>query len=90
MEEETNDSQVEILKNIKHTELDIRIVLMSNTYSIGQVTNLAPGAILMFDTHHTTPPKVFVNERQLANADVVQVDEHYGVRIKEFTPAPEN
>lgn len=82
------DTQLNILKHIKHTELDLRIVLMAKRFTIGKLITLSPGAILMFDKTDNDKAELYVNERHIATGKVVQVDEHYGLQITNFPEAP--
>lgn len=82
-EEEITNSQVQILKSIKDTELELKIVLMGKKFEIGELLNLGPGGVLMFDVPATTPAKLAVNSKTFATGTVVETGERYGLQVGE-------
>lgn len=82
-EEEITNSQVHILKSIKDTELELKIVLNSKKFEIGELLNLGPGGVLMFDAPATEPAKLAVNDKTFATGTVVESGERYGLKVDE-------
>ncbi len=89
---ETSDtipqSQIRILKSIKGTQLPISIVLMQQSFSVGQLMALCPGGILMFNRLADSPAQLQVNGQVFAEGEVVQVGEHYGLQMKQIAQDP--
>ena len=83
-DQEVQENQVQILKTIKETELDTKIVLMEREFTIGKLMSLIPGAILMFDGSAGESADLCVNGRKVATGEVVQVNENYGLRVTEL------
>jgi flagellar motor switch protein FliN/FliY len=47
------------------------------------VLQLGPGSVVQLDTPAEEPVNLFVNGKLVARGDVVVVDDHFGVKIKE-------
>lgn len=84
-----HQNQLRILENIKSTELDLKIVLMHRKFPIQNLMQLSHGAILMFDTPASQNAILHVNDKKVAIGEVVQVNEHYGLRITEHLESSE-
>ncbi|MCB1134824.1 MAG: FliM/FliN family flagellar motor switch protein [Chlamydiia bacterium] len=75
-------SQIRILKSIKDTQLPVSIVLMRQSFSVGELMSLCPGGILMFSRQADAPAQLQVNGQSFAEGVVVQVGEHYGLKMQ--------
>lgn len=88
-ETQVHQNQLQILQSIKSTELDIKIVLMHKKFSIESLMQLGQGSILMFDTSASQEGALYVNDKEVAIGDVVQVNENYGLRVTRHCGAPQ-
>jgi flagellar motor switch/type III secretory pathway protein FliN len=77
-------TQVHILNSLRKTELDIEIVLMERTFSIGELTALNPGSVLAFDILTSNLAYVNVNGKKFATGNIVEQNEHYGLQVAEI------
>ncbi len=80
---EACESQVRILKSLRDTELEISVVLMERFFSIGQLMALSPGSVLPFDCPTSQPAHLAVNGKAFAEGKVVQINEYYGLEVKD-------
>lgn len=81
--EEPLDSQVRILKSLKDTELELSVVLMERDFPIGQLMALSPGSVLPFECSTSEQANLSVNGNPFARGNVVQINEYYGLEVKE-------
>ena len=75
---------VDILKNLKGTELPVDIVLMEKELQLSQLLNLNLGTVLLFEIPASNPAVLSVNKTRVAHGDIVQVGENYGVKLTEM------
>ncbi len=80
----SGSTEVDILKSIKDTELEVKVVLMQRECEIGDLTKLNPGSVLMFDSKEGTPATATVNGKSFAEGEVVQVGERYGLKVTQL------
>jgi len=86
---QSSEPGVNILNSIKGTELDVHVVLMEKEYQIGDLLRVNPGTVLIFDKKEEEPVFVQVNGKCFAKGEVVQVGEHYGLKVQELLGDPE-
>lgn len=87
MEADTiKENQIKILNNLKETEMDINIVLLTREFSVGELASASPGTVFMFDTPISEPACLRVDGKDVAKGEVVQVGDSYGFRLKELIP----
>jgi flagellar motor switch protein FliN/FliY len=68
--------------------LEVSVELGRCAMRIGDVLALGTGAVVALDRPAGAPVDVLVNGRPIARAEVVAVDERYGVRIAQVLTAP--
>ncbi|MBC7323759.1 MAG: flagellar motor switch phosphatase FliY [Moorella sp. (in: Bacteria)] len=61
--------------------LDVEVILGTALKRIGDILNLAPGAIIELDRLVEEPVQITVNGTPIARGEVVVVNENFGVRI---------
>lgn len=84
MSEESNSQtkdQINILESIKGAQLDLRVMLVEKAFSIGELSHLSPGSVLLFDQEAGAPAELTVNGKRFAEGTVVKTNEHYGLKI---------
>jgi flagellar motor switch protein FliN/FliY len=61
--------------------LQITVELGRKEMAFGEVLKLGKGSIIELNKLAEEPVEIFVNQRKIAQGEVVVVDEHFGVRI---------
>jgi len=69
------------ISNIADIKINIEAELGRIKIPIKQVLGLVGGSIIELDTHDNADIKVFANGLEVAKAQVVVVDEHFGIKI---------
>jgi flagellar motor switch protein FliN len=68
--------------------LEIVVELGRTKKKISEVLELTSGSIVELDKMAGEPVDVYVNNKLIAKGEVVVIDEHFGVRIKEICQSP--
>jgi flagellar motor switch/type III secretory pathway protein FliN len=76
-----SNSQMQILHNLSDTRLTMKIVVLEEMFTIGELMALSPGSILQFDVEAASGAWLSVNDRKFAAGNVVQVGDQYGFQI---------
>ncbi len=77
------------LEKLLDMRFNARLILGSCTMEIGDILGLGQGAILELDTPTHEPLELWVNDRMIAKAETVVVNERFGARITEISPTAE-
>lgn len=72
------------LKFLEDVPVTVTARLGQVTLPIGEVLTLGPGAILELDRDVTQPVELTVRGMVFARGEVVVVDDHFAIRIKEL------
>jgi len=76
--------QADILKSLSKTELDVKIVMVEQEYSIGELISLSSGSVLNFKSGVDTPSWLAINGKKFAFGQVVQVGEKFGFQVNQL------
>ena len=68
--------------------LEIVVELGRTKMKISEVLELTSGSIVELDKMSGEPVDIYVNNRLIARGEVVVIEEHFGVRIKEICQSP--
>lgn len=68
--------------------LEIVVELGRTKKRISEVLELTSGSIVELDKMAGEPVDVYVNNKLIAKGEVVVIEEHFGVRIKEICQSP--
>ncbi len=68
--------------------LEIVVELGRTKKKISEVLELTSGSIVELDRMAGEPVDVYVNNKLIAKGEVVVIEEHFGVRIKEICQSP--
>jgi flagellar motor switch protein FliN len=68
--------------------LEIVVELGRTKKKISEVLELTSGSIVELDKMAGEPVDVYVNNKLIAKGEVVVIEEHFGVRIKEICQSP--
>lgn len=68
--------------------LEIVVELGRTKKKISEVLELTSGSIVELDKLAGEPVDVYVNNKLIAKGEVVVIEEHFGVRIKEICQSP--
>ena len=85
-EEDAHAIQLEKLLDMK---FKARLILGGCTMEIGDVLRLGQGAVVELDTQINDALQVWVNEKPVAKAETVVVNERFGAKIIEFASKEE-
>ena len=83
------DSQAMQLEKLLDMKFKARLILGGCTMEIGEVLRLGQGAVLELDTPINEALQVWVNEKLIAKAETVVVNERFGARITEIASKAE-
>ncbi len=67
--------------------VNVYVRLGSCSLSMKEIASLSPGAIVQLREKTDDPVSIFVNNKMVARGEVVAIDDHLGVRIKEMLGA---
>lgn len=81
--EETKDEPIN-LELLKDIPLDIVVELGRTKKKISEVLELTSGSIVELDKMAGELVDVYINSKLIAKGEVVVIDEHFGIRIKEI------
>jgi len=81
--EENKDDPIN-LQLLKDIPLDIVVELGRTKKKISEVLELTSGSIVELDKMAGDLVDVYINSKLIAKGEVVVIDEHFGVRIKEI------
>ncbi|RHW33314.1 flagellar motor switch protein FliN [Neobacillus notoginsengisoli] len=79
------DMNLDLLLDIP---LEIVVELGRTKKKISEVLELTSGSIVELDKMAGEPVDVYINNKLIAIGEVVVIDEHFGVRIKEIIQSP--
>ena len=85
-QEDAREIQLEKLLDMK---FKARLILGECTMEIGDVLRLGQGAVIELDTQITDSLQVWVNEKPVATAEAVVVNERFGAKITEIASKEE-
>lgn len=68
--------------------LEIVVELGRTKKKISEVLELTSGSIVELDKMAGEPVDVYVNNKLIAKGEVIVIEEHFGVRIKEICQSP--
>ncbi|GHH99983.1 flagellar motor switch protein FliN [Neobacillus kokaensis] len=85
VEKITDNMNLDLLLDIP---LEIVVELGRTKKKISEVLELTSGSIVELDKMSGEPVDVFVNNKLIARGEVVVIEEHFGVRIKEICQSP--
>ena len=69
------------LDSLLDMTLPVTVEFGSTTMTIQEALELAPGSVIQLDRLLGDPVEVRISDRRLAEAEVVVVGDHFGVRI---------
>ena len=78
IEKEVSDHKIDMLLEV---ELDVTIELGRKRMTIQEVLHLGKGSIIELSKLAGEPVDIFVNQKKLAQGEVVVVDENFAIRI---------
>lgn len=72
------------LELISHVDVEVKAMIGSASVPIGKLFSLKQGDTLTLNESLDTPVKLFVNGRCVADAELVAVDDNFGIRVIEL------
>ena len=81
---ESSDKETQDMAMLLDIELPILIELGRTSLLIREILRLGPGSIVELDKLSGEPVDIFVNEKKIAEGEVVVIEENFGVRITEL------
>ncbi len=79
-----SDGKIEMLLDIN---MPITVTLGSTEIPVKQLLQLCPGSVLQLDKLIDEPAELYVQDIKFATGDIVIVDGHFAIRIKEIEGA---
>ncbi len=79
-----NDGKIEMLLDIN---MPITVTLGGTEIPVKQLLQLCPGSVLQLDKLIDEPAELYVQDIKFATGDIVIVDGHFAIRIKEIEGA---
>ncbi len=81
-----SDGKIEMLLDIN---MPITVTLGGTEIPVKQLLQLCPGSVLQLDKLIDEPAELYVQDIKFATGDIVIVDGHFAIRIKEIEGASE-
>lgn len=81
---QASEKQRRILRNLKDTELELKIVMAEQKYPIEELIALSPGSILVFEAKVDDYIHLSINNKKFAFGEVVQIGERFGFQIEKL------
>ncbi|NLT50068.1 MAG: flagellar motor switch protein FliN [Ignavibacteria bacterium] len=81
-----DDSKIDFLKDLK---LNVYIELGRTTMMIKDILELERGYVIELDKLASEPVDIFVNNKKIAEGEVVVIDKHFGIRITNLIESSE-
>lgn len=78
-----DDQGIALLEDI---DLTVTVELGQTTLTLEQILDLEPQTVISLERHAGEPVDVYINETRAARAEVVVLEENFGVRILEILP----
>ncbi len=78
------------LSALSGLSLPVKVRIGSASISVGELLELAPGAVLTLDQRVDDDVEVLIGDRVVARGELVSVGEEMGVRITEIVGGPAN
>ncbi len=85
----TKKTQTMQLEKLLDMQFSARLILGGCTMEIDDILSLGQGAVLELDTPINEPIQVWVNDRLIAKAETVVVNERFGAKIVEIASREE-
>ena len=82
-------SEARNLNLLKDVELDISVELGRRNLPLGDILHLVKGSVVELNKLAGEPVEVYANGHQIAEGEVVVIDEHFGVRITNLVSTKE-
>jgi flagellar motor switch protein FliN len=79
-----NDEKISLLKDL---QLNIYIELGRTQMQIKDILELERGYVIELDKLASEPVDIFVNNKKIAEGEVVVIDKHFGIRITNLQDA---
>jgi len=80
------ENKLDLLKDLK---LNVFIELGRTRMEIKDILDLERGYVIELDKLASEPVDIFVNNKKIAEGEVVVIDKHFGVRITNLVSAEE-
>lgn len=77
----SGDDSMEKLNFLKDLQLSIYIELGRTQMQIKEILELERGYVIELDKLASEPVDIFVNNKKIAEGEVVVIDKHFGIRI---------
>ncbi len=87
MDKKKSADSMKIFNQLKKAEIPLDVLLCSQRVEIGRLANLAPGSVLLFDVKKGQPAQLRVQGVPFAEGEVVQVNDHYGLKVETIHPS---
>lgn len=71
---------------LEDIDLMVTVELGQTTLTLEEILELQPQSVISLERHAGEPVDVYVNDTRSAKAEVVVLEEHFGVRILEIVP----
>ncbi len=69
------------VRSLLKIEVTLSVKLAAKELPLQEILDLAPGALLQFPQRFDAPVTLMIGEDQIAEGDVVKVDDCFGIRV---------
>jgi flagellar motor switch protein FliN/FliY len=77
-----NVSNIDMLLDMT---LPVSVSLGTGQIPIGKLLQLGPGSVLQLDRQVGEPADIYIRDTKVATGDIVVVDEHFAIRVRQVT-----
>ena len=68
-------------EKLQDLEIEIKVEIASKQIPLKDVLNLKEGGVFIFDEDLSEPLSIIIQDKKIAEASLVQIDDGYGVKI---------
>ncbi|XZE22440.1 FliM/FliN family flagellar motor switch protein [Pirellulaceae bacterium SH449] len=86
----TDPAKVDFWKSLLRISSDVTVTLAKKNIPVERILSFVPGVMIQFDKACDTPLNVEIDDRKIAQGEVVKVGDKFGLRITEIAECEES
>lgn len=86
----TDPAKVDFWKSLLRIHSDVTVTLAKKNIPVERILSFVPGVMIQFDKACDTPLNVEIDNKKVAQGEVVKVGDKFGLRITEIAECEES
>lgn len=86
----TDPAKVDFWKSLLRIHSEVKVTLAKKNIPVERILSFVPGVMIQFDKACDTPLDVEIDNRTVAQGEVVKVGDKFGLRITEIAECEES